>query len=627
MIEALCRRTVDAFQIDAPSSDQSCFNLADISKQHPTIVGRTLLYIAVCLQQLPPDFDTNRLSIQAPVESCMEKIIVTVQALITSDDELASSTEGLECLMLQGLYHLNAGNLRRSWLTFRRALNIAQLMGIHRKAEPDAPLENQTGRELWYQLVQADRYLALLLGLPCGTADDVIAPHETFDNPKVDHDRLFQRKLTLIASRIIERNQAEHSAAFANTQEIDERLEHLAKEVSSEWWIVPTSLPSERTSETAKLLDRIITQIWYFQLESLLHLPFMLRASTERRYEYSRFSCLKAAREMLWRYLALRSLGNEGLCCKVIDFTAFTGVIILLLRLLDPAQQKEGKDGTDPSGQIEKDHELVKTVLASMEERAAGGKDAIATQSVNVIKTLLEINSPSGRTTNNLRLTIPYFGTLSIARTCLSTSRSDGMTPQLNTSRAPPTTNSSGFTTTITQDAMHQHLPDTAPADPIHQQSLQQSTNQPTWPDLPSTQPPTSAPTKFPIVNFTSSQLQFQPQSTTSHPSTSLNSTPHLHQPSSNSTSTSTSPSTFPGSTQLPSISGDTAWDWNGQGLGGAMQNGMQGKGMGMGMGVGQGHGQGQARGRGGQDTLFFDSLLESDIDAGWMCWDGWRAV
>jgi hypothetical protein len=58
---------------------------------------------------------------------------------------------------LQGVYHLNAGNLRRSWLCFRRATNIAQLMGLHRpsfRQNDAADLQAQRKHYLWFQLVK-----------------------------------------------------------------------------------------------------------------------------------------------------------------------------------------------------------------------------------------------------------------------------------------------------------------------------------------------------------------------------------------------------------------------------------------------------------------------------------------
>jgi hypothetical protein len=134
---------------------ESAFDLVEVCKRHPTNIARTLLYIAVCLQQLPLSFSTTELQLYPSVEARLDKYLSTVQALITSDDELVSTIDGLECLILQGLFHLNAGNPRRAWLTFRRALNICQLMGIHKKNGSSIP----GGEQMWYQIVQADRYL------------------------------------------------------------------------------------------------------------------------------------------------------------------------------------------------------------------------------------------------------------------------------------------------------------------------------------------------------------------------------------------------------------------------------------------------------------------------------------
>jgi hypothetical protein len=139
---------------DNDSIPESIYDIEEVSKRHPTSIARTLLYIASCIQQLNPQFDVTQLELYPSVESYMERLISIVQALVTSDDELVSTTEGLECLMLLGSFHINAGNPRRAWLNFRRAMNIGQLMGLHREA-----CSIPGGREMWYHTVQAERYL------------------------------------------------------------------------------------------------------------------------------------------------------------------------------------------------------------------------------------------------------------------------------------------------------------------------------------------------------------------------------------------------------------------------------------------------------------------------------------
>ncbi|KAA8564820.1 hypothetical protein EYC84_010591 [Monilinia fructicola] len=111
------------------------FNIPTIAKESPAAIAQTLLYIAVCLQQVPHGYDASKLGFSTSIEARVDKIISTVSGLVTSDDELVASIQGLECLILQGLFHMNAGNLRRAWLTFRRAMNIGQLMGLHKREE------------------------------------------------------------------------------------------------------------------------------------------------------------------------------------------------------------------------------------------------------------------------------------------------------------------------------------------------------------------------------------------------------------------------------------------------------------------------------------------------------------
>lgn len=180
------------------------------------------------------------------------------------------------------------------------------------------------------------------------------------------------------------------------------------------WWSFPDSDDANTSAaEKSEVFDRSLLQIWYFQLESLLHLPFMLRSATERRYDYSKFSCLKASREMMHRYLALRLTAKHSFCCKVVDFGTLTATVTLCLGFLNPAASTESRE---VQAQMESDRTLVHRVLALMEELSTGGRDVVATQSASVLRTLLAAHSPSSSSTGNLRLTIPYFGTINIAR-------------------------------------------------------------------------------------------------------------------------------------------------------------------------------------------------------------------
>jgi hypothetical protein len=87
------------------------------------------------------------------------------------NDELIGSIEGLECVMIESVYQANIGNLRRSWMVSRRAMSIAQLMGLGRNQAQYKVLDPKTKyhpKLMWFRIVLMDRYLCLMLGLSQG---------------------------------------------------------------------------------------------------------------------------------------------------------------------------------------------------------------------------------------------------------------------------------------------------------------------------------------------------------------------------------------------------------------------------------------------------------------------------
>lgn len=321
------------------------------------------------------------------------------------------------------------------------------------------------------------------MGLPEGSSDNEFLSHETFQNPEADKDQLFSRKLSEIASFIIERNQTENTSAYATTQGIDEKIDHLGSQMPSSWWAIPPSIPpsykaQNQRAESAKIFEKIMSQIWYFQLKALLHLPFMLRAATDRRYDYSKFSCLKASRDLIHRYLALRIADSQSLCCRIVDFGALTATVTLLLGLLDSADQKQ------TTSQRESDRELVHAVLVTMEHLSVNDKDVVASQSVSVLKSLIACDSAGEQSTGYLRLTIPYFGTINVART-------------------PPTPPSTAGTVNTPQSALQQQQPQRQQQRQQQQQTLP---NDAAWGGLPYHQND-SGLAHQPMVQFTSSQF------------------------------------------------------------------------------------------------------------------------
>ena len=101
-------------------------------KSHPVLIARYMLLLASHLQHLHPDLHKEIQGLAESPRALRERLADFAINLVTTNDELLGSIEGLECVMIESVYHANIGSLRRSWLASRRAMNIAELMGINR---------------------------------------------------------------------------------------------------------------------------------------------------------------------------------------------------------------------------------------------------------------------------------------------------------------------------------------------------------------------------------------------------------------------------------------------------------------------------------------------------------------
>ncbi|UKZ83928.1 hypothetical protein TrVFT333_011743 [Trichoderma virens FT-333] len=143
------------------------------------------------------------------------------------------------------------------------------------------------------------------------------------------------------------------------------------------------------------------------------HLPFMLDAAEERQSEYSRIACLKAARQLIKVYLPLRTTFGMFSCCMT-NFQAFTAAVILIFNMFlrTPAVEMEAL-----SGRRESDWDLIANVIEVLDAAVEQFEDRVALQARDVLKLLRAIEKdPKTLQGDRFHFTIPYFGTISIAR-------------------------------------------------------------------------------------------------------------------------------------------------------------------------------------------------------------------
>ena len=382
------------------------------SNSHPTLIAKHMLLLATFLQHLHPAVHEEIRELSETPRVIVQRLASTAISLVTTNDELVGSIEGLECVHLEAEYWLNWGNLRRSLVALRRAVVIAQLMGLHRWAQPKVldPKTRVDPRALWYQILHCERILCLQLGLPQASHDHSMASEAMLasDTPI---GRL-QRMHSVLSSQILTRNESNSSYQdFAQTQKLDTELSKAANLVPSKWWL-PPHLPSvvHNSSALCSETRRLVAQISHYNLLNLLHLPHLLRSSAEHKCEYSRMVCVHASREMLTRFIAFRSFNRIASSFRVIDFLAFVAGLTLPLAHLDSHRFSTTENLL--AHQCFSDRALLDKVQETMLEVGALNADPLSVQSADMIKRLaaIEVQVAEGKMNPAANLQSPLLG-------------------------------------------------------------------------------------------------------------------------------------------------------------------------------------------------------------------------
>lgn len=398
--------------------------LETLSESHPTVIGKAVLWIALCLQQLSLAYDETLL-VQLPYTRAVliEKCITTVATRVCADDSIVSCIDGLECLVLQGVIFGNNGKIRSAWLSYRRAADIAQIMGLHREI-PVAAANAEFRRRatsIWGYILMAERRYSLILGVHGAIPNTAIDLHRP--DPKNSEDAPTKRRSSLnplvrIAGSIIERNQTftkVTEAMIKKTMEIDAELARITPPALQSPDEVPGAGKSwERCMCFLLLHDRLL----YYQLKAWLFLPLFLQSSEENPHHAHRKSCLEASRCLIKCYTRIRQLTENGFDSNILDFQAFTAAMTIVIHSVGPF---------GPGELNQEDLNALESVAAVLERLSKQvPADDVASRGWQVLSTLRAVamahDYPAlaapveGETDkdrpNRIKLHLPYFGTI-----------------------------------------------------------------------------------------------------------------------------------------------------------------------------------------------------------------------
>ncbi|PWY80772.1 hypothetical protein BO94DRAFT_602052 [Aspergillus sclerotioniger CBS 115572] len=425
------------------TADQLDVSTLPVSTAHPIQFAQKLIQLALGLQQLDLTTSQPGLQLNQNTKSSARHYLDLATSHVTSQDALVDSLDGLDTLSLEARYHINSGNLRTAWLIFRRALSIAQMIGL-----PWDDKASSRAESVWVQLVYNDRFLSLMLGLPFAVKDHGF-PSEAMDT--YSPLRKLYRIHGAIAGRVIARNmrmqrrgrpsQGEAYDHYGVTRSIDDELKKTARSVPVECWESPTLDSTLSDTDKMERVSMLITQMHQYYLLILLHQPYILSQNphiTESAtlplvldHTYSKQVVVPASREVLNRCLAFRNI-RPIISYRGIEHKAFTAAVTLLLshimghrlgsaNILEHQRPQdlatiqkvirtldELCSTNDPNRESAVETRRLLTRLVGIEAEAANGVNHIAY--LDGVDTDVICSASH----NSLRLPVPYFGAICI---------------------------------------------------------------------------------------------------------------------------------------------------------------------------------------------------------------------
>ncbi|OKL60678.1 hypothetical protein UA08_03952 [Talaromyces atroroseus] len=422
---------------------------------HPIFFAQKLYRLALCMQRLDPTtFYETKNNLKESVDVASRRFAEIASKYVTSQDMLVDSLEGLETLMLESGYLVSMGNHRAAWLTLRRALGLAELMGLRKTNVTD----DDSKESVWYLLNYCDRFLSAISGFPCNGFDDNFASDSVLVGKK-PVERL-ARTHAAIMGRIIARNlkmQSHNDSApayevlddnYSQTQAIDCDLRQAAKILPTQSWAMPNLRNSAADQDLMEKTSMLQVQMHQYYLLLLLHQPYLLRPLHSQRatrvtdrvdYTYCKLNALSASRELLSRFVVMRDI-HHSTSYRGIDHKAWIASVTLLLAHID-GKQSSANNSNLLAHQRPQDLAIVHRLIQRLD------LDNSTTESAQQLRTLLQIEenaangvkycftwadaSTSAKNGKALPLSIPYFGTISILSSRLEASETSNASVSL----------------------------------------------------------------------------------------------------------------------------------------------------------------------------------------------------
>ncbi|CAK3797147.1 Hypothetical predicted protein [Lecanosticta acicola] len=401
---------------------------------HPVTMAMFLCTFAITAQQVPPDQENTSPPLNwkdAPTYA--RQVAQAVEATIISHTGLAMTVEGIEMAILLLRLQLGLGAIRSLWLSLRRTVALAELIGLPRfwysrrddlipaTYTPGSSTSSSRDRitqkiAIWTAICLTDRLSSMMFNLPAATSShrfprkDIMTP----EGEVLVASHLFElSSLALEVQALDEACMMNESAeeTYQNVLTIDCRLRTLKSQTPTSWW---NDWPHKASSAS-------LVQFWHFYLTARIHLHAAMSPDEQDQFSYSRTACEQACETLSRLYPGLRyGLPSGFFLCRIIDMQIYTAVAFLLLTSM------RGSNATDP-----RKIAMAQTILETM--------DAVSNRTSHVefisgasstIRSLIALARDGSSSSQSLTLRIPLLGKVRIGRKKTSGSGATANQPQ-----------------------------------------------------------------------------------------------------------------------------------------------------------------------------------------------------